>query len=336
MTTMEALHSAIATRDTHIVHLEQRCVEYQTAAEEARGQAAQAPVFGYERDDWAARQHEEHLAGFMRGTTVADGIDQVEIKKWLECATTAFAFIPGLQIHEARRGLAKASRGALRQAIQEFEGPNPTLDTLLNWIKSRCVTRDRYQEIYDIETYCQGPTQPLQYYIAQFRSKVQRAYKPEDLANELISTQLIRLFVNGLRNDRVRYAAAQMTPTTLDEAYEVTMRSERATTWVRDGRQEEPMDIGVLPPPPPELVRPPQVDVKDVIAKAVSRQMAGLQKQMSELRRSLQPREDERPRSRSSKEPPKCFYCGKVGHFKRECRKLQHDEQRRSHVAGNE
>ena len=125
MTTMEALHSAIATRDTHIAHLEQRCVEYQTAAEEARGQAAQAPVFGYERDDRAARQREEHLAGFMRGTTVADGIDQVEIKNWLECATTAFAFIPGLQIHEARRGLAKASRGPYVKPYRSLKVPTP-------------------------------------------------------------------------------------------------------------------------------------------------------------------------------------------------------------------
>ena len=138
------------------------------------------------------RQREEHLAGFMRGATIIDGVDQYELKDWLECVSTAFCFISDLTVDEARRGLAKVSRGALRQAILEYTGDHPTLNSLVDWIKSTCVTRDRFQDIHEVETYRQGPTQPLQHYIAQYRARVGRAYLPTDLANELIVTQLIR------------------------------------------------------------------------------------------------------------------------------------------------
>ena len=111
---METIQAAIATRDEHIAMLEEQVERSQAAAREAQEQMAGMQVEGHrtiEGTERRAKQREDHLAGFMRGAAVADGIDQLEIKNWMECATTAFSFTPGLLVSEARRGLAKVSRG---------------------------------------------------------------------------------------------------------------------------------------------------------------------------------------------------------------------------------
>ena len=216
---MEEVQAAIATRDECIARLEERCAAYQAAAQEsqaahvlavqeAQAAAAREPAAGADIGDPQSRQREGHLDGFMKGAAVTDGVDQMELRVWMERATTAIDFIPGLRVSEALRGFAKTRRGPLLQALQEFADPNPTLVALLRWLTTRCVTQDRFSDIHEVETYRQGPTQTLQHYTAQFRANVQRAYRQEDLANELITTQLIRLFVNGLQDSRVRYATA--------------------------------------------------------------------------------------------------------------------------------
>ena len=247
----------------------------------------------------AVRHRERHLEGFLKGVPIADGANQLELRDWLERVTIAFEFIPGLEVDEAKRELAKAASGSLLDAIRAYT-PQPQQASLLGLaahLRAACVSQlEGDRRITEVETYKQAACQSVQEYVAQFRVKVNRAYTAEDLGNAKISRSLIKGFINGLYNERTRFDTAAANLENVEMAFLAAIAADARAAWIRqDTRMEEPMDLGPLPPPPAELltapVPPPQPKqagtvsetLDQVVSRVVSRQLSGVQKQIARL-----------------------------------------------------
>ena len=170
-------------------------------------------------------------------------------------------------------------------------------------------------------------------YVANFHMKVGKAYTEQDMANAKLSRQIIKTFVNGMYSERARCDTAAASPATIAAAYDAAIAADSHLAWVRtDSRTEEPMEISAChPPPSPETLAPATVprgttanagDLGQLISQAVAKQLAGMQKQLIDLRKSIAAQPSQCRVSASE-----CFYCGRVGHIKREYRKLRSDRQ---------
>ena len=275
----------------------------------------------------ASRSREHHLAGFLKGVPVADGANQIELRDWLERVQIAFEFIPDLTVIEARRELAKVASGSLLDALRAYTPQPPqqgTLAGLRTFLVESCVSLlEGDRRILELETYRQAPYQGVTEYVAQFRARVNRAYTVADMANIKIARGVLKSFINGLHVERARYDTAAANPGTVEAAFAAAIDADNRASWIRsDARMEEPMEVGAaLPPPPPELLAAPPgtspqkptrarpddfSGIDKAVDRAVSRQLAGIQRQMTELRRStgLPPHAGNRPSA-----TPMCFHC---------------------------
>ena len=304
------------------------------------------------------RFRERHLDSFLGRMPIADGANQNGQRDWLERVVVAFEVIHTLL------GLAKVSTGILLQAQHAYPaGPGATLAGLVGHLRNNCMSaREGERLVQEVDTYRQGSYQPMVEYVATFRERVNRAYTPEDMANAKIARYLIKTFVNGIYSERVRFDAAGANPVTLVVAFEAAIAADNRSAWIRrDGRVEEPMEVGAfLPPPPPELLAfppthppaqttptrssPDKEDLGQLVTMAVSKQLAGFQKQLAEIRRAVSacsaaPPAQHPPtqvraqiqagRQLSTGSTDGCFYCGRPGHIRRDCRKMGADRRGR-------
>ena len=301
----------------------------------------------------ASRHRERHLSGFLKGVPVTDGANQQDLRNWLERVQVATEFIPELTVDETKRELAKVSAGALLDALRGYVVQQPTLDGLKRHLQDSCMSHlEGDKLVEEVATYRQAPYQSINEYVAQYRTRVNRAYTQADIANPKIYRAVLKSFINGVYVERTRFDTAASSPDTLEAAFAAAVAADNRAFWVRsDTRIEEAMDLGAtLPPPPQELLaipppspprtrghanapppRPPghttaqDREIREAVSQAVSRQLGGMQKQLSDLRRMMT---TPTPTPRGATTPGSlCFYCGRAGHFKKECRKLAWDQQ---------
>ena len=280
------------------------------------------------------RFREHHFESFLKRMVICDGTNQADLESWLERADTAFEVIPTLTVEEAKRGLAKVSSGVLLETQHSYQGD--VLGDLITHVRTGCVSqREDDRRILDVDTYRQGSFQPMCEYVANFRMKVGKAYTEQDMANAKLARQVIKTFVNGIYSERARCDTAAANPATIAAAYDAAIAADSRLAWVRtDSRTEEPMEIGAChPPPSPEMLAAAPAtgprgtvttagDMGQLISQAVAKQLAGMQRQLTDLRKSITAQPSQRRTSTSE-----CFYCGRVGHMKRDCRKLRFDRQ---------
>jgi hypothetical protein len=77
------------------------------------------------------------------------------------------------------------------------------------------------------------------------------AYTEEEMASGIIQRQLVNIFIDGLREDRIKSKIIRESPLTLDQAVQIAEKEEGMLLQIaerlgRDIRQEEPMEINTF------------------------------------------------------------------------------------------
>ena len=102
---------------------------------------------------------------------------------------------------------------------------------------------------------------------------------------------------------------AEANPTDLEEAFRAAIAAEARNSWVRtSARIEEPLEIGALLPPPPQM--PAEKSFANIVET--------LQSLVEKLEKGQQ---------------TICYYCRKTGHISRECKKKKKDVNKKQRVS---
>ena len=261
----------------------------------------------------------KRLARFMKSHERVDGTDQLAIRDWLDRASMAPEFIPDLNFDAAKEVWASQAHGTVIQALRGYAPQNPTIPGLVAHIRQHCLApQEGDRAIKEVEQYSQGPVATALEYVAQFHTRVNRAYTVEDLQNMKIERQLMKAFVNGLYNESVRLATANANPQNMEQAFQAPINVEALHEWVRkdikmEMRHEEPMEIDAV-----------RNTADQNAVEGGNSTLTSILNQLIDKIDRLQ--RGERGRSTI------CFYCRKEGHIQRQRRRKQRDDAKKKQV----
>lgn len=293
----------------------------------------------YEREELRKR-----LKQHARQINLCDGTVREQLREWVDSVTEALRWT-GAGDELTVEMVGYLSKGALRTSIADYvEGEN-TGGRRATWNGVRAhitaVFLDEDEAEYKrrgVDNIRQLPYQDSREYAIKFQTAVHRAYSPQELAVEIVNQRLVQTFINGLRDEDTRMQVHIERPATLQQAITRANTVTRAQAMGRGTpRQEEPMDIGAVPPP--VTAKADSELVKTV--KEIAGGMRGLQKRMSYIEKRVEQIAQNPPRGKQNPQPtpqgrkrpvhkfgkpaynddgtPNCFRCGQAGHFARNC-----------------
>ena len=198
----------------------------------------------------------------------------------------------GFQDQEMRRALAAAMAGKAALAVLDVdvnavdEGGNQiTINDVLDIFESRFLPEASSQIArINFDAARQGATENVLNFHSRLRSLYNRAYP-----NAADQTNLIRRFIMGLRRRELRVQCMRNYPQTYPDALQVAQNEASVMQMVKvtelgAAPAEEPMEIGAIQPPGQHPPPPPRQG---------------------------------NPRNTN------CHFCGRQGHWKRECELLK-------------
>ena len=193
--------------------------------------------------------------------------------------------------------------GMLLTVIRQYpadqpEGHVPSVPGLIGYIRTRLIDEDDMRiRREELELVRQKPYQGVREYALKFSECLNKAYTAEDLVGPITLPRLIQTFINGLESETLRWHTAQSRPIDINAAMATAIHAATTQRLIQRPslrREEEPMDVSALPPPPLDMVQaappaPPPIDnLQEVISTIVSRQLSGLQRQVGKLARRLE------------------------------------------------
>ena len=251
----------------------------------------------------------QKLMYFAQTMSSLDGSNQRSLEEWLDRCLTAYEFIPGLDLPSMRQFMALTASGMLLTVIRQYpdqqpEGHVPSVPGLIGYIRTRLIDEDDMRiRREELELERQKPYQGVREYALKFSECLNKAYTAEDLVGPITLPRLIQTFINGLESETLRWHTAQSRPLDINAAMATAIHAATTQRLIQRPsfrREEEPMDVSALPPPPLEMVRaapppaPPPIhnpdidNLQEVISKIVSRQLSGLQRQVGKLAQRLE------------------------------------------------
>lgn len=148
----------------------------------------------------------------------------------------------------------------------------------------------------------QKPSEDCRQYGTRFASAVSKAYTVGDF-NEVLTEELIKVFIHGLKNKDVRRGVSRTKPTTLQDAFQAAADEDRAETFARgEKNEEEPMEIGAA-----YSTRDKLIEKKDKEIEELKQLVKTIQGETKANRRAIQA-------APHLQQQPTTFYSGQTTH----------------------
>ena len=210
------------------------------------------------RNEEGARQRrkdqKELVSTLVKQTTKCDGATSTSVRNWIKEIDLARARVGDQGIIEV---VTSTITGPLRfeteREIQPIIDEQEIDRALVPWQRLRDHIRVQFLKIDEaatlrdeVEKITQSAYEPDAHFSRRFREMADAAYPPP--RNNDQERILVKVFARGLKCDQLaRKLIEDAHPNTLEGAIQsVAELSERKDAYLRIGRQEEPMDIGMV------------------------------------------------------------------------------------------
>ena len=201
----------------------------------------------------------QKLMYFARTMSSLDGSNQRSLEEWLDRCLTAYEFIPGLDLPTMRQLMALTASGMLLTVIRQYPGDQPvghvpSVPGLIGYIRTRVIDEDDMRiRREELELVRQKPYQGVREYALKFSECLNKAYTAEDLVGPITLPRLIQTFINGLESETLHWHMAQSRPIDINAAMATAVHAATTQRLIQRPslrREDEPMDVSALPPPP--------------------------------------------------------------------------------------
>ena len=274
----------------------------------------------------------DHLVAASRH---ADGCSYVATRAWIQDMDLASERVGQAGIVEV---VCRTVQGALRHAVEAFiqaqAGPRDavTWPNIHQEVVRHFLSTDEEAALRDVVEgqLTQDPHEAVNAYARRYKEAAARAY-PVARRNADQNRLLVRYFLGGLRDLEIaRSVIRNHDPRNLDDAVtHVAQLCAREDAFQRLARQRatrpEPMEIGAVKPAAEDLWKAKMETALSTLTEAVTRLSNG-----PEIRKR-------RPQNRNWDDDgrPRCFECGRFGHFARECEQRRKSTRDSQHNQGN-
>ena len=152
---------------------------------------------------------------------------------------------------------------------------------------------ENQQQRANLEKIFQKPYEDVKAYGRNFQLAATKAYTDAHFNNAMVQESLIRLFLSGLRDSKIRFEAFSTRPQTLQNAIDAAGAAAHTVSISelpsRATRQEEPMDIGAVAPGPSVPPTNPHIDLEPAMTRInqILKEVKDVQGQVGSLGKSV-------------------------------------------------
>ena len=246
----------------------------------------------------------------------------------------------GLTLHNDDEKLKVLAVQTLKGSASDFVSRILRANPGTSWDHLRTQIVNRFSDLSDsqyalvtLRRLRQNPSESVQSYSEKLLELAEEAFNTLDLSNQYIQRQLIDIFIQGVRDDRVARKVIARQPATLDQALRLATEEQLTSRTFGLHRQnpervETPMEVGIV-----------NQGRLDRLEGAVN-QLGGLVREVLSTTNNRGPESNQqtsgsvgantRPRMTTqyqwtANNKPICAYCSIPGHTQRNCRKKRYD-----------
>ena len=289
------------------------------------------------------RTQREQIRDLIRQTQTCDGSTTAAVRNWIREVTLAFNQVGADSIIEiATKTVSGPLRFELERYIEGVIVANQVARAAILWadlrnhISAQFLNPDESAVLRDeLDKIRQSVYEPTAQYARRFRDIADVAY-PRAHRNADQERLLIKAFARGLKSNELARKLVEQSPATIEAAFvDVTRFCERHDAYTRLGRDEQPMEVGMMEKPASDST-PPLIKMVNSLSSTVEKlatKIAKIEARSPASRdastHATNDRRNGTPVNTNTRRVPRddtrtrcqllCFNCGKPGHYAREC-----------------